>query len=61
VAGGVVYVGGRDGRIRAYRATNGAALWSRLLNGPISSTPSIANGQVEIGTDAGRLYAFALP
>jgi outer membrane protein assembly factor BamB len=60
VAGGVVYMAS-DGSIRAYRATSGALLWRHFLYGAVLATPSIANGQLEIGTVAGRLYAFALP
>ena len=61
VAAGVVYVGAGDGLIRGYRANNGALLWMCSLEAPSFSTPSIANGQVEIGADSGRLFAFSLP
>ena len=36
-------------------------LMSALLDDPIFSSPSVTNGQIEIGTLAGTLYAYSLP
>jgi outer membrane protein assembly factor BamB len=61
IAAGVVYVGFTGGAIRAFDMTSGKQLWESALDGPAFSSPSVANGQLEVGTYAGSLYAFRLP
>ena len=61
IAAGVVYVGFTGGAIRAFDMTSGKQLWESALDGPAFSSPSVANGQLEIGTYTGSLYAFRLP
>lgn len=61
IAGGVVYVGFSNQRVRAFDATTGTLLWKAVLDAASFSSPSIANGQLEIGTLAGTLYAFRRP
>jgi len=61
IAGGVVYVGYSAQFVRAFDVSNGKLLWEAPLDGPAFSSPSVANGQLEIGTFEGTLYAFRLP
>ncbi len=61
IAGGVVYVGSSAGFVRAFSVSTGKLLWESALDGPAFSSPSVANGQLEIGTFEGTLYAFRLP
>ena len=68
VAGGVVFVGGQDGRLYAFdaaglRGCGGspkvcAPLWSGLTGGAVESSPTVANGVVYVGSDDHSLYAF---
>jgi outer membrane protein assembly factor BamB len=66
VAGGVVFLGLADGKLRAWRAKDGELLWESGLAQPIASGPAVARGMVFIGTGAGnyipgnRLLAFGL-
>lgn len=65
VANGIVYLGLVDGKLRAWRATNGELLWESPQGQPIAGGPAIAHGMVFVGTGAGeylpgnRLLAFA--
>jgi outer membrane protein assembly factor BamB len=61
IAAGVVYAGFSDHHVRAFDATTGMLLWEAVVDEGVFSSPSVANGQLEIGTDAGTLYAFRLP
>jgi serine protease len=45
-------------RLRAYEAAHGALQWTAYTNGPIRSSPTVANGRVFVGSDGGRVYAF---
>jgi outer membrane protein assembly factor BamB len=63
VAGGVVYVPARDGKVYAFDAKGCGAvscppLWSTTTGGRISSTPAVANGVIYVGALDGKLYAF---
>ncbi len=55
---GVVYAGGVDGCIHAFSTSDGAPLWSRCLESPISSTPSIAGHLIYFGMLDGRVTAL---
>ena len=65
VAGGVVYLGLVDGKLRAWRAADGAPLWESPAGQPIAGGPAIARGMLFVGTGAGeflpgqKLLAFA--
>jgi outer membrane protein assembly factor BamB len=65
VAAGVVYLGLVDGKIRAWRATDGSPLWESAAGQPIAGGPSIARGMLFVGRGAGEflpgneLTAFA--
>jgi outer membrane protein assembly factor BamB len=69
VAGGVVYIGTRDGHLDAFDGASGARLWKVATGGAIDSAPSIAGGVVYVGcsnvdesegqTCGANVYAFA--
>ncbi len=55
----VVYVGGQDGVVYAYKASNGTLLWhSQTLGGSIDGSLTIANGYVYVPEDYGWVYVF---
>jgi outer membrane protein assembly factor BamB len=66
IANGMVYIGGHDGNLYAFNATNGNPLWAASSGGPITSSPTLANGVVYVGCSDqapdvvchGNLYAF---
>jgi outer membrane protein assembly factor BamB len=66
VAGGVVFLGLVDGKLRAWRARDGELLWESPAGPPIAGGPAIARGMVFVGSGAGqflpgnRLRAFGL-
>jgi outer membrane protein assembly factor BamB len=62
VANGVVYAAGTYGssNLWAFDASAGALLWSANL-GPVSCSPTVANGMVYVGDDSGHVSAFGLP
>ena len=65
VAGGVVYVAGNDGVVRAFDAAGcGAASCSPLWqadtgDSAITGDPAVSNGRLLVGTQDGRVVAFA--
>src|SRR5439155_1119413 len=67
VAGGVVFIGLIDGKLRAWRSRDGEPVWESPPGSPIDGGPAIARGMVFVGSGAGeflpgnRLRAFALP
>jgi outer membrane protein assembly factor BamB len=65
IANGVVWmIDQTDKQLVAYADDTGALLWtsgSLLGSGGSKTPPTIVNGQVFIGTQDGRLLAFALP
>lgn len=66
VANGVAYLGLVDGKLRAWRATDGELLWESPQGQPIACGPAIAHGMVFVGAGAGnylpgnKLRAFGL-
>ena len=66
VAGGVVFLGLTDGKLRAWSAAEGELLWESPAGPAIAGGPAIAHGMVFVGTGAGqflpgrKLLAFAL-
>jgi outer membrane protein assembly factor BamB len=58
VAGGVVYIGASDGRLRAIDATSGDVLWATEAGAPIDATAAVAGDLVLIATRGGEFLAF---
>ncbi len=49
VAGGIVYIGTRNGQLDAFDAAGGTLLWTAATGGSIDSAPAIAGGVVYAG------------
>lgn len=63
VGSGKVIIGGRDGRLRCLRATDGEELWTHEARDAIDSSAVIVTGdedRVVVGSDDGRLYILDL-
>jgi eukaryotic-like serine/threonine-protein kinase len=59
VSGGIVYIGSLDGYLYALDANNGNIVWQTKTNGPIESSPAVADGAVYFTSQestAGNLY-----
>jgi len=56
---GILYTADFSGRIFALDADTGRELWRHVTDGPIWSSPLIADGKVYVGTDTGVLWTFA--
>jgi len=59
-AGGAVFIGGVDGKLRAYDAQNGAVLWSVEM-GAILGGVSVSQDRVFVGSQDKSVRAFKLP
>ena len=59
-ANGVVY-SSTDQTVYAFNGTTGSILWSYTIGGPVSSSPTIVNGQVFLGSFSTGVYCFSLP
>ncbi|MFE7835490.1 PQQ-binding-like beta-propeller repeat protein [Streptomyces sp. NPDC057474] len=57
VAGGVVFVGCRDGNLYAVDAASGEQRWKIRTGGAVLSSPAVAGGVVYVGSQDGNLYA----
>jgi outer membrane protein assembly factor BamB len=53
ISNGIVYVGSQDTFVYALNATTGARLWRHQLNGPITTSPIVANGVIFVGLASG--------
>jgi outer membrane protein assembly factor BamB len=54
-----VYVGGGDGTLYAFALEDGKKLWSTKLSAKeITSSPTVVNGAVYIGSEEGDVVAF---
>ncbi|EDY63229.2 protein kinase [Streptomyces pristinaespiralis ATCC 25486] len=61
VAHDVVYVGA-DNHVAAHDATDLTLLWTGLpTNGRVTSSPTLAEGQIFVGSEDGGLYAYYVP
>jgi outer membrane protein assembly factor BamB len=69
IANGTTYVGSDDGKLYAVDAAGAsncsagpprtcAPLWTAATGGTVRSSPAVANGNVYVGSDDGKLYAF---
>jgi len=57
-AGGLVFVAGSDGSVRAIDAATGAERWRAFTGGDVKYPPAIAEGRCFVGSGDGRVYAF---
>ncbi len=57
-AGGLVFVGGSDGIIRAFDSGSGQAVWKACTAGPILYPPAIYDNRLFAGSSDGWLYAL---
>jgi outer membrane protein assembly factor BamB len=56
--GGIVFVGGSDGVVRALDAASGQTRWKAYTGGAVRYPPSIAGGRALVGSGDGWAYAF---
>lgn len=57
-AGGLIFVAGNDGAVRALDAASGSLRWSFLTAGPILQPPTIWNDRAYVGSGDGYIYAL---
>ena len=57
-AGGMVFIGGSDGIVRALDAGMGQTRWKAYTGGAVRYPPSIADGRAYVGSGDGWAYAF---
>jgi outer membrane protein assembly factor BamB len=57
-AGGLAFVAGSDGTVRAFDAATGEAAWKAYTAGPVLFPPTIHKNRLFAGSSDGWLYAF---
>ena len=57
-AGGLVFVGGDDGKVRALDGGNGALRWEFATSGRVRYPPTIWEGRAYVGSGDGHVYAL---
>jgi len=57
-AGGLVFVSGPDGIVRAINAATGKPAWKAYTGGAVRIAPTIWNGRAFVGSGDGYVYAF---
>ena len=57
-AGGVIFIGGNDCRVRAIDAKTGKERWTFFTGGPVRLPPSIWNGRALVGCADGYVYTL---
>ncbi|MEA1950416.1 MAG: PQQ-binding-like beta-propeller repeat protein [Planctomycetota bacterium] len=57
-AGGLTFLSGSDGVVRAVDAKTGKPRWKAFTGGPIVYPPAIENGRLLVGSGDGWIYAF---
>jgi len=57
-AGGLVFVGGADGIVRAIEVATGAVAWKGYTGGAIRMPPTIWEGRAYVGSGDGWVYCF---
>lgn len=60
-AGGMVFLGGSDGVVRALDAASGEVRWKAYTGGGVRYPPTIAAGRALVGSGDGWAYAFEAP
>ena len=58
VAGGMVFVGGSDGIVRAIEVASGMERWRAYTGGAVRYPPTIADGRAYVGSGDGWAYCF---
>ncbi|MDK1032566.1 MAG: PQQ-like beta-propeller repeat protein, partial [Planctomycetia bacterium] len=58
IAGGLVFVAGSDGTVRALDAKDGKERWKTYTGGAIKYPPTVADGRVLVGSGDGWIYAL---
>jgi outer membrane protein assembly factor BamB len=54
-------VGSPDKSVYAFDARTGTQLWSAATDGAITSSPTVVDGTLYVGSDDGVVRAFRLP
>lgn len=57
-AGGLAFVGGSDGIVRAFHANSGTAAWEAYTAGAILFPPAVHANRLFVGSSDGWVYAF---
>jgi outer membrane protein assembly factor BamB len=57
-AGGLVFLGGSDGIVRALDVRTGSTRWKAYTGGAVRFPPTVANGRVFVGSGDGWVYVF---
>ncbi len=57
-AGGLIFLAGDDGKVRAIDAVTGQPKWTYRTAGPIQQPPSIWKGRAYVGSGDGYVYAL---
>ncbi len=57
-AGGLVFVGGTDGIVRAFDAVTGKTRWTARTGGAIRMSPTLWQGRAFVGSGDGWVYSF---
>ncbi len=57
-AGGLVFLSGADGAVRALDLSDGEVRWTAYTGGPIIYPPAVDDGRLFVGSGDGWLYAF---
>ncbi|MEX0717228.1 MAG: PQQ-binding-like beta-propeller repeat protein [Planctomycetaceae bacterium] len=58
-AGGLVFLSGADGAVRAIDAATGKPKWTAYTGGPVHFPPTLWNGRLYVGGGDGFIHAFA--
>lgn len=57
-AGGLVFLGGEDGRVRAVDGESGEPRWTFQTGGPVKFPPTLAAGRAYVGSGDGHAYCL---
>jgi outer membrane protein assembly factor BamB len=57
-AGGMVFVGGQDGAVRAFDAATGNVRWTTYTGGPITYPPTLWQSRALVGSGDGWIYCL---
>ena len=57
-AGGLAFVAGSDGIVRAFHTEDGKPAWTAFTGGPVRYPPAVWNNQLYVGSGDGWIYAF---